>query len=61
MKLIKANGINFCRGMEFKELSLRTEDALRHKTLSISDDDTGEMLEIVVTKDIEKVLKELCK
>ena len=59
MKLVTANGMNMKNPLAIKQITIRTETTGNHKTLSLSDDKTGEMLMIVITPEVEKLLKGL--
>ena len=61
MKVITGKGLNMSKGIKKTDITIRTEDALGNKTLSLSDDATGTMLMIRLTPEIEKMLKEICK
>ena len=62
MKTVIANGMNMRYAPQIRPITLRTEDRGGHKTLSLADENSrahGGMLLIVVTPEVEKVLKEI--
>lgn len=61
MKYAIATGMVF-KGMIPKqtEIAVRTERTGDFKTLSLSDDETT-MIQVVVTPEVKKVLKDICK
>ena len=61
MKVAIANGMNMRYAPQIRPITLRTEDTGGHKTLSLTDDKAGTMLLIIVTPEVEKVLKEICE
>ena len=59
MKTAIATGMNMNYLPQIRSITVRTEDAHGHKTLSLADDKAGMMLQVVLTPEVEKILKEL--
>lgn len=59
MKIATANGINMMYAPEIRPITVRTESRDGHKTLSLGDEKAGTMLLVVITPEIEKMLKEI--
>lgn len=60
MKIAITNGINNAvNPFVPKRMVVRTEKTKKSATLSIADDDNGAMLQIVVSDEVKKLLKEV--
>ena len=59
VKTAIATGMNMNYLPQIRSITVRTEDAHGHKTLSLADDKAGMMLQVVLTPEVEKILKEL--
>jgi hypothetical protein len=59
MKIATANGMNMIYAPEIRPITVRTENKGGHKTLSLGDEKAGTMLLVVITPEIEKMLKEI--
>lgn len=53
-----ATGLNMKNPLIYANITVRTE-VRKHKTLSLADEKDGTMLMVVITPEVEKILKEL--
>ena len=64
MKIAEARGIIIKRRIPIPKetvVTVRTETTDGFSTLSLADDISGVMLQVVVTPEIKRLLKEVCK
>ena len=59
MKIATANGMNMMYAPQIRPITVRAESTDGHKTLSLTDEKAGTMLLVVITPEIEKMLKEI--
>lgn len=60
MKLAVTNGMNMTANpFMTKRMVVRTEKTNNFATLSIADEDEGVMLQIVVSEEVKKILKDI--
>lgn len=58
MKAAIATGLNMKNPLIYANITVRTE-VRKNKTLSLADEKDGTMLMVVLTPEVEKILKEL--